>query len=127
MDKQDVIGALEREWATDSRWDGIKRPYTAGDVYRLRGTVQIEYTLAQRGAARLWQLLQEDAPVTALSAITGGQAVQCVQAGLKAIYVSGWQVAGDMNTALHTYPDQSLYPADSVPQLVHRINNALLR
>ena len=127
MDKQDVIGALEREWATDSRWDGIKRPYSAGDVYRLRGTVQIEYTLAQRGAARLWQLLQEDAPVTALSALTGGQAVQCVQAGLKAIYVSGWQVAGDMNTALHTYPDQSLYPADSVPQLVHRINNALLR
>jgi isocitrate lyase len=127
MDKQEIIGALEREWATDSRWDGIKRPYTAGDVLRLRGTVQIEYTLARRGAARLWQLLQEDAPITALSAITGGQAVQCVQAGLKAIYVSGWQVAGDMNTALHTYPDQSLYPADSVPQLVHRINNALLR
>ena len=127
MDKQEIIGALEREWATDSRWDGVKRPYTAGDVCRLRGTVPIEYTLAQRGAARLWQLLQEDAPVTALSAITGAQAVQCVRAGLKAIYVSGWQVAGDMNTALHTYPDQSLYPADSVPQLVHRINNALLR
>ena len=127
MDKREMIGALEREWATDSRWDGIKRPYTAGDVYRLRGTVQIEYTLARRGASRLWQLMQEDAPVTALSAITGAQAVQCVKAGLKAIYVSGWQVAGDMNTAAHTYPDQSLYPADSVPQLVHRINNALLR
>jgi len=127
MDTQDVITALEREWTTDSRWDGIKRPYTAADVCRLRGTVPIEYTLAARGAARLWQLLQDDAPVTALSAITGGQAVQCVKAGLKAIYVSGWQVAGDMNTSLHTYPDQSLYPADSVPQLVHRINNALLR
>ena len=127
MEKQDIIAAFEREWTTDSRWDGIKRPYTAADVCRLRGTVPIEYTLAARGAARLWKLLQEDAPVTALSAITGGQAVQCVKAGLKAIYVSGWQVAGDMNTALHTYPDQSLYPADSVPQLVHRINNALLR
>ncbi len=127
MDKQEIIGALERDWSTNGRWDGIKRPYTAGDVYRLRGTVGIEYTLAQRGAARLWELLQGEDPVTALSAITGAQAVQCVQAGLKAIYVSGWQVAGDMNTALHTYPDQSLYPADSVPHLVHRINNALLR
>ncbi len=119
--------ALEREWATNSRWDGVKRPYTAADVERLRGRVRIEHTLAQRGAARLWQLLQADAPVTALSALTGGQAVQCVQAGLQAIYVSGWQVAGDMNSALHTYPDQSLYPADSVPHLVQRINNALLR
>jgi isocitrate lyase len=127
MDQQEVIAALERAWATDSRWDGIKRPYTAKDVSRLRGTVPIEYTLAKRGAARLWNLLQNDAPLTALSAITGGQAVQCVQAGLNAIYVSGWQVAGDMNTALATYPDQSLYPADSVPHLVHRINNALLR
>src|SRR6266542_616815 len=127
MNKQEIIGALERDWSTNGRWDGIKRPYTAGDVYRLRGTVGIEYTLAQRGAARLWELLQGEDPVTALSAITGAQAVQCVQAGLKAIYVSGWQVAGDMNTALHTYPDQSLYPADSVPHLVQRINNALLR
>ncbi len=127
MDKQEFITALAREWATDSRWDGVTRLYTAGDVYRLRGTVQIEYTLAKRGAARLWQLLQDSEPVTALSAITGAQAVQCVKGGLKAIYCSGWQVAGDMNTALHTYPDQSLYPADSVPHLVHRINNALLR
>jgi len=126
MDTHEGI-ALEREWATNSRWDGVKRPYTAAAVQRLRGRVRIEHTLAQRGAARLWQLLQEDAPVRALSAITGGQAVQCVQAGLQAIYVSGWQVAGDMNSALHTYPDQSLYPADSVPQLVQRINNALLR
>ncbi len=126
MDTHEGI-ALEREWATNSRWDGVKRPYTAAALQRLCGRVRIEHTLAQRGAARLWQLLQEDAPVRALSAITGGQAVQCVQAGLQAIYVSGWQVAGDMNSALHTYPDQSLYPADSVPQLVQRINNALLR
>lgn len=127
MDRQEFITSLEREWATDSRWDGIKRPYTAGDVSRLRGNVTIEHTLARRGAARLWRLLHEDEAVTALSAITGAQAVQCVKAGLKAIYVSGWQVAGDMNTALHTYPDQSLYPADSVPHLAHRLNNALLR
>ncbi|HEU5261799.1 MAG TPA: isocitrate lyase [Gemmatimonadales bacterium] len=127
MDKHEFIGALEREWATDGRWDGVKRPYSAGDVWRLRGTVQIEHSLAKRGAARLRQLLQDDEPITALSAITGAQAVQCVKAGLKAIYCSGWQVAGDMNTALHTYPDQSLYPADSVPHLVQRINNALVR
>jgi len=127
METQEFIASLEREWATESRWDGIKRPYSAADVYRLRGTVPIEYTLAKRGAARLWQLLQQDEPITALSAITGAQAVQCVRAGLKSIYCSGWQVAGDMNTAQHTYPDQSLYPADSVPHLVRRINNALLR
>src|ERR1041384_3265694 len=127
METQEFIASLEREWATESRWDRIKRPYSAADVYRLRGTVPIEYTLAKRGAARLWQLLQQDEPITALSAITGAQAVQCVRAGLKSIYCSGWQVAGDMNTAQHTYPDQSLYPADSVPHLVRRINNALLR
>jgi isocitrate lyase len=127
MNKQEFITALEREWATNSRWDGIKRPYSAADVWRLRGTVQVEHTLARRGAARLWQLLQQDEAITALSAITGAQAVQCVKAGLQAIYCSGWQVAGDMNTAQHTYPDQSLYPADSVPHLVERINNALLR
>ena len=121
METQEFIASLEREWATESRWNGIKRPYSAADVYRLRGTVPIEYTLAKRGAARLWQLLQQDEP------ITGAQAVQCVRAGLKSIYCSGWQVAGDMNTAQHTYPDQSLYPADSVPHLVRRINNALLR
>jgi isocitrate/methylisocitrate lyase len=127
MDKHEFITALDRKWAEDGRWDGIKRPYNAGDVWRLRGTVKIEYSLAQRGAMRLWQLLQQDEPITALSAITGAQAVQCVKAGLPAIYCSGWQVAGDMNTASQTYPDQSLYPADSVPQLVQRINNALLR
>ncbi|HEX4575605.1 MAG TPA: hypothetical protein VH158_10765, partial [Gemmatimonadales bacterium] len=127
MDTHEGIASLEREWATDSRWAGITRPYSAADVHRLRGTVMIEHTLARCGARRLWQLLHGDEPVRALSAITGAQAVQCVQAGLTAIYCSGWQVAGDMNTALHTYPDQSLYPADSVPALVQRINNALLR
>jgi isocitrate lyase len=127
METHEVITALERQWASDRRWQGITRPYRASDVVRLRGRVMVEHTLAKRGAARLWQLLHDDEPVTALSAITGAQAVQCVRAGLKAIYCSGWQVAGDMNTALHTYPDQSLYPADSVPQLVQRINNALLR
>lgn len=127
MDKHEFTSVLERAWATDKRWDGVQRPYSAADVWRLRGTVDIEYSLAKRGAERLWELLQGGAPITALSAITGAQAVQCVQAGLKAIYCSGWQVAGDMNTALHTYPDQSLYPADSVPHLVQRINNALLR
>ncbi|HEX4601092.1 MAG TPA: isocitrate lyase, partial [Gemmatimonadales bacterium] len=127
MGKHNDIALLERAWATDGRWAGITRPYSAADVYRLRGTVAIEHTLARRGARRLWELLHADEPIRALSAITGAQAVQCVQAGLSAIYCSGWQVAGDMNTALHTYPDQSLYPADSVPALVQRINNALLR
>jgi isocitrate lyase len=127
MDKHEFTSALARAWATDQRWDGVQRPYSAAAVWRLRGTVDIEYSLAKRGAARLWQLLQAEEPITALSAITGAQAVQCVQAGLPAIYCSGWQVAGDMNTALHTYPDQSLYPSDSVPHLVQRINNALLR
>ena len=127
MDKQTFIATLERRWATDARWQGITRPYTAGDVWRLRGTLPIEYTLASRGARRLWQLLHDEPYVAVLSALTGNQAVQEVKAGLPAIYVSGWQVAGDMNTALQTYPDQSMYPADSVPTLVQRINNALRR
>jgi isocitrate lyase len=127
MDKQTFIATLEQRWKTDARWRGITRPYTAADVWRLRGTLPIEYTLAARGARRLWQLLEEAPYVATLSAVTGNQAVQEVQAGLQAIYVSGWQVAGDMNAALQTYPDQSLYPADSVPTLVHRINNALRR
>ena len=126
-DKQVFIAALERRWATEPRWRGIKRPYGAADVWRLRGTLPIAYTLATHGARRLWQLLNEEPHVAVLSALTGNQAVQEVRAGLKAIYVSGWQVAGDMNEALQTYPDQSLYPADSVPMLVHRINNALRR
>ncbi len=127
MDKRAFIEKLSGEWRRSSRWKGIERPYTAEDVYRLRGTVEIEYSLARRGAAKLWGLLQGDRHVAALSSLTGSQAVQQVKAGLQSIYVSGWQVAGDMNTAQQTYPDQSMYPADSGPQLVRRINNALLR
>src|ERR671915_2490427 len=109
------------------RWDGIERPYTDEDVERLRGSVQVEHTLARLGAERLWKLLQERDYVAALGAMTGGQAVQMVKAGLKAIYLSGWQVAADANVAGQTYPDQSLYPANSAPALVRRVNQALLR
>jgi isocitrate lyase len=115
------------DWATNARWKGVERPYTAEDVLRLRGSVHIEHTLARMGAERLWDLLQADSYVNALGAMTGNQAVQQVQAGLKAIYVSGWQVAADANNAGVMYPDQSLYPADSVPNLCQRINNALQR
>jgi isocitrate lyase len=109
------------------RWDGISRPYSEADVKRLRGSLQVEHTLARRGAERLWQLLHEEAYVGALGALTGNQAVQQVRAGLKAIYISGWQVAADANTAGQMYPDQSLYPVDSVPNVVRRINNSLRR
>jgi len=119
--------SLANEWATNPRWNGIERPYTAEDVLRLRGTVQIEHTLARMGAERLWELMHTEEYVHSLGAMTGNQAVQQVQAGLQAIYVSGWQVAGDANTAFQTYPDQSLYPVDAVPTLVRRINNALTR
>jgi isocitrate lyase len=118
---------LSREWETDPRWADIKRNYTAEDVIRLRGSITEEHTLARRGATRLWDLLQSEDAVRALGAITGNQAVQQVKAGLQAIYLSGWQVAADGNLAAHTYPDQSLYPVNSVPQMVRRINNALLR
>jgi isocitrate lyase len=118
---------LTRAWAGDPRWLGVKRSYTAHDVIRLRGTVQERHTLAERGARRLWELLQNEDYINALGALTGGQAVQQVRAGLKAIYLSGWQVAADANLSGHTYPDQSLYPANSVPSVVRRINNALLR
>jgi isocitrate lyase len=111
----------------DGRWDGIRRDYTAEDVARLRGSLQIEYTLARRGAERLWELLHTDDYLPTLGAITGAQAVQMVKAGAKGIYVSGWQVAGDNNLAGETYPDQSLYPANSVPAMVRRLNNALRR
>lgn len=121
------IAKLRDDWELNRRWQGIRRPYTAEAVVRLRSTVQIEYTLACIGAERLWRLMHQDEYVPALGALTGNQAVQMVQAGLKAIYVSGWQVAGDANDAGQTYPDQSLYPADSVPNLVRRINNALMR
>jgi isocitrate lyase len=118
---------LGSTWATRDRWRGIQRPYTAEDVVRLRGSFTQDHTLARRGAERLWELLQGDPHVAALGALTGGQAVQMVRAGLRAIYVSGWQVAADANLAGQTYPDQSLYPVDSGPALVRRINNALMR
>lgn len=118
---------LERRWAEDPRWAGIERTYSAQDVVRLSGSVREEHTLARRGAERLWRQLHEQDYVHALGALTGGQAVQQVRAGLQAIYLSGWQVAADANQAGHTYPDQSLYPVNSVPQVVRRINNALLR
>ncbi|MEU6311499.1 isocitrate lyase [Streptomyces sp. NPDC047014] len=118
---------LARRWATDPRWAGIERTYTAEDVVRLSGSVREEHTLARRGAERLWRQLHDLDYVHALGALTGGQAVQQVRAGLQAIYLSGWQVAADANQAGHTYPDQSLYPVNSVPQVVRRINNALLR
>jgi isocitrate lyase len=115
------------QWNGDERWKGIERQYTAEDVLRLRGSIRIEYTLADLGARRFWELLHSENAVSALGALTGAQAVQQVQAGLKAIYVSGWQVAADNNSIGHTYPDQSLYPVDSVPSLVRRINNAFMR
>ena len=114
-------------WVQDPRWTGITRPYTGKDVVRLRGTIQIEYTLACLGSQRLWDLLHTEPYVKALGALTGNQAVQQVLAGLKAIYLSGWQVAGDANLAGQMYPDQSLYPCNSVPDVVRAINNALLR
>jgi isocitrate/methylisocitrate lyase len=123
----ETAAALERQWREDPRWAGVVRPYTGADVLRLRGTVQEEHTLARLGAERLWTLLAERDYVPALGALTGGQAVQSVKAGLDAIYLSGWQVAADANSAGQTYPDQSLYPVDSVPKVVRRINNALLR
>jgi isocitrate lyase len=127
MNNKQFVSELEQRWQNDARWSGITRPYSAEDVWRLAGSVRLEYSLAKRGAERLWRLLQEEPYVPSLSALTGSQAVQEVKAGLKAIYVSGWQVAGDMNESGEVYPDQSLYPANSVPNLVGRINNALLR
>jgi isocitrate lyase len=117
----------QNDWETNPRWKGITRPYSQADVEKLRGSVHVEHTLAKLGAERLWKLLQEEQFVRALGATTGNQAVQQVKAGLKAIYVSGWQVAADANNAGQMYPDQSLYPADSVPNLVRRINQALMR
>jgi isocitrate/methylisocitrate lyase len=124
---QQQAAGLRREWASDPRWRTVSRTYTAEDVLRLRGSVQVEHTLARLGAERLWTLLHETDFVSSLGALTGNQAVQQVKAGLQAIYLSGWQVAADANLAAETYPDQSLYPANSVPQVVRRINNALLR
>src|SRR5437660_10306325 len=118
---------LAAEWKKNARWKGITRPYSAESVVRLRGSIQIEYTLARLGAERLWNLLHSEEYVAALGALTGNQAVQQVKAGLKAIYLSGWQVAADANLAGQMYPDQSLYPANSVPHVVKRINQALQR
>ncbi|MBM4792840.1 isocitrate lyase [Streptomyces sioyaensis] len=119
--------ALTQKWQTDPRWAGVERTYSAAEVVRLSGSVREEHTLARRGAERLWRQLHERDYIHALGALTGGQAVQQVKAGLQAIYLSGWQVAADANQSGHTYPDQSLYPVNSVPTVVRRINNALLR
>lgn len=127
MTKQARINVIISEWLTNPRWKGIERPYTAEEVVNLCGTVKIEYTLARIGANKLWHLLHTEQYVGALGALTGNQAIQEIQAGLKAIYLSGWQVAADANLAGQMYPDQSLYPADSVPNVVKKINNSLLR
>src|SRR5947209_5794914 len=119
--------ALERAWESEPRWRHVERHYTAEQVVRLRGSCRVEHSIARRGADRLWRLLRDEDSVAALGALTGGQAVEMVKAGLRAIYLSGWQVAADANLSSQTYPDQSLYPANSVPAVVRRINNALLR
>ena len=121
------VEELKREWANDERWKGVYRPYAAEEVDKLRGTFQHDHTIARMGAERLWQLLHEEKYIRALGALTGNQAVEMVQAGLKAIYLSGWQVAGDANDSLTMYPDQSLYPVTSVPTVLKRINNAFIR
>jgi len=127
MNSKHEIKCIEADWATNPRWENIQRGYEAADVLRLRGTVKIEYSLARQGAEKFWNYLNTEPFINALGALTGNQAMQQVKAGLKAIYLSGWQVAADANTAGAMYPDQSLYPADSVPNVVRRINNALLR
>jgi isocitrate lyase len=126
-DKQQRIAAIEKDWAENPRWKGIKRPYSAEEVVNLQGSVTIEYTLARKGAERLWDLMHTEPYVNALGAVTGNQAMQMVKAGLKAIYLSGWQVAADANLAGQMYPDQSLYPANSVPHVVQRINQTFQR
>mgnify|MGYP002631451410 CR=1 FL=1 len=123
----DQVERLKKDWASNPRWQGVRRDYSAEDVVRLRGSVHIEHSLARRGAEKLWQLVNEEAFVPCLGALTGGQAVQQVKAGVKAIYLSGWQVAADANTSETMYPDQSLYAVNSVPAVVRRINNAFKR
>ena len=127
VDKKEQIKQLESEWADSPRWKDVERSYSAADVVNLRGSIQIEHTLAKHGAEKLWRLVNQEQPVCALGALTGNQAIQEIQAGLKAIYCSGWQVAGDGNSSGEMYPDQSLYPVDSVPKMVSRINNAFQR
>ncbi|GAA1699589.1 isocitrate lyase [Microcella alkalica] len=126
-DQTQNAAELETAWKTEARWSGVQRDYSAEDVIALRGRVQVEHTIARRGAENLWDLIHTEDYVNALGALTGNQAVQQIRAGLKAIYLSGWQVAADANLSGQTYPDQSLYPANSVPAVVKRINNALLR
>src|SRR5213595_4189223 len=121
------VQRIKKDWAENARWQGVKRGYTAEDVYRLRGSVQVEHTLARRGAEKLWQLMHQRPFVNSLGALTGNQAMQQVKAGVPAIYLSGWQVAADANDSLQMYPDQSLYAVSSVPTVVKRINNALAR
>src|SRR5215471_6786314 len=125
--REQQAAALEREWAQNPRWKGIQRGYTAADVVRLRGSIPIEHTLAKRGAEKLWTLVNTEPFVNTLGALSGNQAMQQVKAGLKAIYLSGWQVAGDANSNGEMYPDQSLYSVDSVPKVVKRINNTFRR
>ncbi|MEN1969731.1 isocitrate lyase [Lentibacillus sp. N15] len=125
--RQKRVETLQNEWETDLRWVGVERPYSAEDVVRLRGSIDIEHTLAMTGAKKLWNLIHEKDYIHALGALTGNQAVQQVKAGLKAIYLSGWQVAADANLSGNMYPDQSLYPANSVPNVVKKINQALQR
>ena len=127
MNRTEAIARIANDWKENPRWNGIVRPYDAADVYRLRGSLEVEYTLARRGAERLWNLVNNEPFVNALGAMTGNQAMQQVKAGLKAIYLSGWQVAGDANDSLQMYPDQSLYAVSSVPTVVRRINNTLRR
>lgn len=127
MTKNEQIEQIEKDWAENPRWEGIERPYSAEDVLRLRGSVLIEHTIAKIGAERLWNLMKTTDYVNALGALSGGQAIQQIQAGLQAIYCSGWQVAADANATGQMYPDQSLYPANSVPELVKKINNSLQR
>ena len=126
-DRKAEIAALQKDWDTNPRWKGITRGYTAEDVVRLRGSLKIEHTLAKHGAERLWELVNNEAYVNCLGALTGGQAMQQVKAGVQAIYLSGWQVAADGNSYAAMYPDQSLYPVDSVPKMVERINNSFQR
>ncbi len=125
--QQETIRQLEQDWRANPRWENVKRGYSAADVVRLRGTVPIEYTLARRGAEKLWRLATTEPYVNCLGALTGGQAMQQVKGGIKAIYLSGWQVAADNNTYMAMYPDQSLYPVNSVPAVVERINNSFKR
>src|SRR5438874_8922998 len=125
--REQQIAALEKDWAENPRWKGVKRGYTAADVVRLRGSLKIEHTLAKVGAEKLWKLCTERPFVNSLGALTGNQAMQQVRAGVPAIYLSGWQVAADANDSLSMYPDQSLYSVSSVPTVVKRINNALMR